>query len=63
MTRSLSLAEVIFQGTGDTLYPSEDDSRMEEELGIHAYLGEPFCEDGALNKLATSAETVETRVD
>ena len=38
---------------------SEDDS-SENDSGIHACVGEPSCECGAFNKLAT---TVETRVD
>ena len=62
MTRLLSLAEAIFQGPGDTVNSSEADSGEEEDCGIHAYLGESSCEHGALNKLATTVEIVETLV-
>ena len=48
MARSLSLAEVLFQGTSGTLDSSEDDSSEddsseEKDCVIHAYLGEPSC--------------------
>ena len=50
--------KVIFQGTG-AIDLSEDYS-SEDDCGIHAYLGEPTCECGALDKLATTVETFET---
>ena len=48
-----------------TLDSSEDDSGEEEDCGIRAYQGEPSCEcgGGALDKLATTVETVQTWVD
>ena len=62
MPRKLSLAEVTFQGTGGTL-DSEDDSSEEEDCGLNAYLGEPSCKRGTLDKLITPVETAETQVD
>ena len=35
----------------------------EEDCGIHAYLGEPSCECGALGSLATTVKTVTPLVD
>ena len=40
-----------------------DDSSEEEDFGIHAYLGEPSCKRGALDKLATTFKVVESWVD
>ena len=54
------LQESFFQGKGDTLDLFEDNSNVDEDYGIQAYLGEPSCKYGALHKLATTVETVET---
>ena len=45
--------------TGGTLDSSADDCSEEEDCGIHAYLGEPSCECGALDKLSTTASLLE----
>ena len=42
MTSYQSLAEVILQGEGDTLDLSEDDSSLEGDCSIHAYLDWPY---------------------